>query len=134
MSWFNNIFDNKDKENQLNEELKIFHRKGEKILTPKQQKKKSGEGIEDIQLVQGFGNIGLSSFDTFYQRYINKAYENELVRMNEYRNMAQMSEIADVIEDATNESTQEDENGDTLKLIIKDADLKQNENILNNIE
>jgi hypothetical protein len=132
MAWFN-IFSN-DNDDQLNEELKQFHRKGEKILTPAQQKKKGGEGIEDIQLVQGFGNVGMSSFDTFYQRYINKAYENELVRMNEYRNMAQMSEIADVIEDATNESTQEDENGDTLKLIIKDADLKQNENILNNIE
>ena len=126
MAWYN--FKKSNEDDRLDEELRAFHGKGEKFLTPAKVKKTSGEGAEDLQLIQGFGNIGLSSFNTFYQRYINKAFENELMRINEYRSMASMSEIADVIEDATNESTQEDETGETLKLNIKDAKLKENEN------
>ena len=123
MAWYN-IF-GRNKQNTLNEEIKAFINKGEKFDTPKQISRKSGEGIEDIHLVQGFGNIGLGSFNLFYDRYINIILENEIARIKEYRSMSNMSEISDVIEDAVNECTQEDEEGETVRLIIKDQKLKE---------
>lgn len=128
MAWYNSIF-----KNRVDEEIKAFKSKGDKLLTFNQASKKTGEGIEDIHLVTGFGNVGLSSFNMFYNRYINIMFENELARIKEYRSMSQMSEVADIIEDAVNESTQEDEEGETLKLLIKDPDLEENENIVNNL-
>jgi hypothetical protein len=47
--------------------------------------------------------------------------------------MAQMSEIADVIEDATNESVQLDDDGQCLYLKLKNKDLIDNENIAKNL-
>ena len=92
-----------------------------------------GEGWETIQDIPGVGNVGLQSFNMFYNSYINRAYENELQRIDEYRNMASLPEVGDVIEDAVNESTQEDEAGDMLHLNIIDPKLEDNENIVKNI-
>jgi hypothetical protein len=82
----------------------------------------------------GVGKVGLGSFNSFYNNYISKEFDNEYFRILTYRDMARNTEIADVIEDATNESTQEDHEGKTLKLIIKDPNLSNNENIVNNLE
>jgi hypothetical protein len=130
MAWYNFWKD----DDKLDEEIKAFASKGNKLLTPTQTRTKTGEGFEDIQLIQGYGNIGISSFNMFYDRYINRSYETELIRINEYRQMAEMAEIADVIEDAVNESIQEDENGDILTLDIIDEELSNNENIVNNLQ
>lgn len=92
-----------------------------------------GEGWETIQDIPGVGNVGLQSFNMFYNSYINRMYENELGKIEEYRNMAMLPEIGDVIEDAVNESTQENETGDLVHLDITDSKLEDNENILKNI-
>jgi len=92
-----------------------------------------GEGWENIQDIPGVGQVGLQSFNLFYNSYINRTFENELQKIEEYRNMAILPEVGDVIEDATNESTQEDEDGDILHLNITDPGLEDNENIVNNI-
>jgi len=130
MTWYNPF----SKKDRIDEEIKSFANKGEKLLTPAEAKRKTGEGIEDIQLIQGFGAVGLNTFNTFYNRYINSVFNNEIERINNYREMAEMTEISDVIEDAINESTQEDLNGDIITLDILDAELSKNENIVNNIK
>jgi len=93
----------------------------------------SGEGIDDIDLVKGFGTIQVGSFNTFYRSYINKSFENERMRILGYRQMAATSEIADVIEDAVNETTQEDDEGKLLTLEITDNKLSKNKNMSKNI-
>lgn len=127
MAWFNR------KTDRIDEEIKGFVNKGQKSLTPSQMRNQTGEGIEDFESIQGYGAIGLSSFNLFYQSYINKHFENQIERIKEYRNMAEMTEIADVVEDAVNESLTEDDEGRTLKLVIKDEELANNENIVKNI-
>jgi hypothetical protein len=132
MSWYN--FWKNDEVERLNEEIKSFHNKLDGPMSQTEIKNKTGEGFEDTQLVQGYGSVGMQSFNLFYKQYINKAFESELARIYEYRNMANMSEIADVIEDAVNESTQEDHDGKIVTLEIKDEKLLQNENIVKNIQ
>lgn len=127
------LFDFWKGSSRLDEEIKSFHNKGEKALTPSDIKNKTGEGVEDIQLIQGFGNVGLQSFNLFHDRYINRVFESERARILEYRAMSEMSEISDVIEDAVNESTQETINGDIITLDILDEKLNENQNIVNNI-
>lgn len=122
------------REEKIDEALKPFEGKGDSA--PQRQRDlfaQRGEGVEDIYNVQGFGNVGLSSFNTFYDRYINKRFENEIARIWGYRQMAEMTEIADIIEDATNESTQEDGDGKVFQLDVIDADLAKNDNIVKNI-
>lgn len=92
-----------------------------------------GEGIEDIDLERGFGAIQVGSFNMFYRNYINKSFENERMRILGYRQMAETPEIADVIEDAVNESTQEDDEGRLLTLEITDDKLSENKNMSKNI-
>jgi hypothetical protein len=130
MAWYN-FFGKKDR---LDEEIKSFANKGDKLMTPAEVKRKTGEGVEDIQLIQGYGAVGLQTFNIFYDRYINSVFNNELERIKGYRQMSEMSEISDVIEDAINESTQEDLNGDIITLDILDNDLNKNENIVSNIQ
>lgn len=121
---------------EVDEAIDAFRGKGteEKPLTPKQMIAQSGEGVEDIQYIEGYGSIGLTSFNLFYNQYLNKQFETEVQRIWEYRRMSTMAEVADVIEDATNESTQEDDEGKVFNLVIRDSDLEQNENIVNTLE
>lgn len=128
MVWFR-----KDKTDRIDEEIKSFSTKGDKNLTPVQARNRTGEGVEDFETLQGYGAIGLSSFNIFYQNYINKHFETEIAKIKEYRNMAEMTEIADVIEDAVNESTEQNDEGKSLHLVIKDEEIKDNENVVKNI-
>ncbi len=107
-------------EEQLNEALKPFKSK-------LKSKDMSGEGFENYS-VQGFGNVGLSSFNLFHQNYIDDSSgTEEKERIQDYRKMAGMPEIADVVEDAAIESTQENTEGRVLELEIKDEELSKNE-------
>ena len=92
-----------------------------------------GEGWENIMDIPGIGHVGLQSFNMFYNTYINRQFENEVERIFEYRNMAYQAEIADVVEDAVNECTQEDDDGKVFHLEIVDKELAENENIVNNL-
>ena len=92
-----------------------------------------GEGWEDVVDIPGIGRVGLQSFNMFYNTLINRQFDNEVQRIWEYRNMASQTEVSDVVEDATNESTQEDDEGNVFRLDIIDKDLKQNENIVKNL-
>ena len=123
------IFDWKGE--RVDEALKAFKPIGEP--TYKQTVAQAGEGWETLTEIPGFGNVGLSSFNTFYNNHINRVFENEVQRILEYRQMAEMAEISDVIEDATNESIQEDETGKFLHLTLND-ELENNENIARNLK
>jgi hypothetical protein len=118
--------------NSLDEELRQFANKGSDSVSNKSLQQTSGEGYE----YPGgpISSIGLSSFNMFYNNYVNKAFKNEVDKIGVYRNMSQMPEIADVIEDAVIESTQENLDGDILNIDIIDEDLRKNENIVKNIE
>ena len=121
----------KDEPEVISEEIKAFKEKPAPNIRDIMSTR--GEGWESIQDLPGVGNVGLQSFNMFYNSYINRAYENELQRIDEYRGMAALPEIGDVIEDAVNESTQEDEAGDVFHLNIIDPKLENNENIVKNI-
>jgi hypothetical protein len=128
MGLFNNLFKSK-KEERLDEAIKAFNTE----IESKKDIRTKGEGLTDI-VVTGYGIDGISSFNNFYNKFINIQYENEQRRILDYRNIAQMPEISDVIEDAVIESTQEDqEDGEVIKLEILDEKLKKNENIVNNL-
>lgn len=113
----------------INESIESFRPKREK-----QTKHLEGEGVEDLNQITGYGALGLNSFNTFYSNYINKQFNSEIERIKQYRQMAQMPEISSVIEDATLESTQEDQDGDMMFLDIVDDELKKNDNIVNNLQ
>jgi hypothetical protein len=129
MGLFDNLFGKSQKEQQLDEAMKAFDKKYIEDKTEKYQ----GEGITDFQ-VTGYGTNGLTSFNNFYNKFINIQYQNEKRRIFDYRNMAQMPEISDVIEDAVIESTQEDEeNGNIIQLNIVDENISKNKNIVKNL-
>lgn len=129
MGLFDNWFGKSQKEQQLDEAMKAFDKKYIEDKTGKYQ----GEGITDFQ-VTGYGTNGLTSFNNFYNKFINIQYQNEKRRIFDYRNMAQMPEISDVIEDAVIESTQEDEeDGNVIKLNIIDENISKNKNIVKNL-
>ncbi|HSH51410.1 MAG TPA: portal protein, partial [Bacteroidales bacterium] len=123
-NWFTKLTNN-----PINEQIESFRPKNEK-----QTDHLEGEGIEDLQTISGYGNLGLNSFNNFYSNYINKQFSNEIEKIKQYRQIAQMPEIADVVEDATLECTQEDQNGDMISLSIVDDELKNNDNIVNNLQ
>jgi len=128
MSWIDKITGRES----LNEAIKSFIGKGESILTDKQVEKRSGEGIENLSAM-GFGATGLESFNMFYNRYINKEYESEYNKIIEYRKIAEYPEISDVIEDAVNESTEENIDGQTFTLNILDDEISKNKNIVDTL-
>lgn len=125
MSLLDRLYDNR-----IDEAIKAFVNKGQ-VAVPK---KETGEGFEDItDVAPGYGQLGLSSFNRFYTQQINKTFEGEKEKIKEYKKMSEMPEIADCIEDATNESTQEDTEGNVLSLEIIDEDLSKNKNASKNI-
>jgi hypothetical protein len=119
-------------ESTVNEAIRAFELKGGSKITRRQIEDMSGEGIEDVFLA-GYGAVGVHTFNQFYNRYINKAYESEIAKITEYKRMAENPEIADVIEDATNESIIEDDDGYVVRLEILDDKLSSNENITKNL-
>jgi hypothetical protein len=127
-----------DKEPQiLTEEIKSFKNKGEDNFSDRHLELRSGEGIDDLSLinnVQGYGKEALTSFNQFYTNHINVEFENERARIFHYRQMAEMPEVADVIEDAVIESTHEDTIGNLITLEIRDKELESNSNIVKNIQ
>ncbi len=118
---------------QIDESIPSFVGKGDS-KTPATQWAERGEGWEHIQNIPGADKLVLGTFNSFYSKYINKWFENEREKMAEYRDMANYAEIADVIEDATNESTQVDHEDRLIHLTIIDSKTADNENIVDNIE
>jgi hypothetical protein len=110
----------------INEAIKSFRRKGDHALSDKFLEARSGEGVEELNVPYGVST--LSSFNLFYQNYIDKSFESEVQKIKEYRKMAEMPEIADIIEDVVVESTQENDDGEYLLLDIHSTDLEKNEN------
>lgn len=124
----------KDKQ-PLQEEIKAFQNKGKyKTANLKKILATKGEGWETVVDIPGYGATQMQSFNVFYNTYINRVFENELQRIEEYRAMAMAGEVADVIEDAVNESSQEDDVGEVFHLKIKDKNLQKNENVVNNLK
>lgn len=129
MAFYDKLFSNR-----IDEAIKSFDNKGDKLLTNKQIKDQSGEGIDDLFLMnQGYGSVGTQGFSNFYNSYLNKTYDSEVSKINNYRVMSQNAEIGDVIEDATNESISEYDSGGYIHLEMKDSKLEKNENIVKNI-
>ncbi len=117
--WFNK---------KINEAISAF---ANKETSQSSKGSPGGEGIEDLAMLdQGYGQIGTLSLNRFYNRYINKIYQNEYQKIIEYRRMSESPEISDVLEDAVNEATQTDETDtNVITLSIKDEKLEKNENI-----
>lgn len=121
--------------NVLTEEIKAFDNKGDVVnKNIKKMLSRRGEGWENLSEIPGFGAVQTQGFNLFYNSYINRTLENEIQKIVEYRNMANTPEIADVIEDAVNESTQEDDTGELFHLNIKDKNITNNENIVKNLK
>ena len=99
MAWYDRILGRE----RLDERIKAFKGKDpEANMTQQDFKSRTGEGVEDVLMMQlgGYGAYGMGSFNSFYNSYINRAFESEYQRIMEYRRMASYPEIADVIEDA----------------------------------
>lgn len=131
MGWIEDRFGKKQEPiERIDEQLDAFKPKREREAT---RKARSGEGLEDMDFILQ-GSYNALGFNNFYRTYINKTFQNELERLKYYREMSQYPEIADVIEDAAMESTQEDYEGRTIKLEILDEDLAANTNIVKNLQ
>ena len=128
------LFNRDKKKDVVTEEIKAFSGMGKYNRGLKTILSQRGEGWETLAEIPGFSNVQVQGFNLFYNTYINRVFEYELQRIREYRTMATTPEISDVIEDAVNESTQEDDIGDVFHLEILDNDLKKNENIVNNLK
>jgi len=120
-------------ETQIIEAISSFAKKGDSAVSDALWNLRQGEGIEDIALADAFGSTSLGSFNLFYNKYINKAFANEVAKVEEYRRMSKMPEVADVLEDAMNEATQDNEEGRMLDLVINDKKLSTNKNIVDNL-
>lgn len=118
----------------LNEEIALFRDKSNYGKSIKALRSTRGEGWESISEIPGFSTVQVQGFNMFYNSYINRIFDNEKGKIAEYRLMASTPEIADVVEDAVNECTQEDDIGDVFHLNIIDSDLNTNENIVRNIK
>lgn len=137
MAWYNPLHWMTKTPEVLTEELRSFKNKGDDRISDRHLELRSGEGIDDIALinnVQGYGKEALTSFNQFYNSHINVEFQNERARIFHYRQMAEMPEIADVVEDAVIESTHEDSIGNLLTLEIRDSELEGNTNIVNNLQ
>jgi hypothetical protein len=126
-NYFKKMFYTKEELEIIDESLKQFKNK-------KKKSKVQGEGYEDIHNIQGFGNVGTGSFNLFYEKNINKDLKNNKTKLIEYRKMYDMPEIASVIEDAAMEASQQDLDGNVIKLELVDDIINKNENIKKNIQ
>lgn len=122
MGILGNIFGKKPK---LEEKTDAFK------LNAIQRKQPPGEGYSEIQdIAQAIGGIrGVGTFKSFYNDHIVEVYRNEFAKIDKYREMADMPEIADVIEDACNEAVQEDDDGNILNLKIINSEISENDQV-----
>ncbi len=118
----------------VQEEIKAFTKVGKNNVSLKTIMAQKGEGWETIADIPGFSSVQVQGFNLFYNTYINRIFEYELQRIEEYRSMAGSPEISDVVEDACNESTLEDDIGDVFRLEIVDKELATNDNIVKNLK
>jgi hypothetical protein len=123
-----------DKKEVIHEEIKAFSGMGKYNQSMKTILNQKGEGWETLAEIPGFSNVQVQGFNLFYNSYINRVFENEVQRIYEYRQMSVTPEISDVIEDAVNECTQEDDIGEVFHLEIIDKALSSNENVVNNLK
>jgi hypothetical protein len=128
------FWNKKEKKPVLTEEIKAFSGMGKYNRSLKTIMNQKGEGWETLAEIPGFSAVQVQGFNLFYNTYINRVFEYELQRIEEYRSMSTTPEISDVIEDAVNESTQEDDIGEVFHLEIIDKNLQSNENIVNNLK
>ena len=117
---------------KVDEAIGVFRGKSDE-LSPQERADQKGEGWEQMSMIPGVGNLAIGSFNMFYDQYVNRMHENEFAKIMAYREMAMYPEIADVVEDGTNESTQVDHDDRVINLQILDAGLNSNENIVKNI-
>ena len=126
-NFFKKLFYSNDEIQVINESLKQFKSK-------EKPSNITGEGYEDVNAISGFGTTGVGSFNLFYEKQINKELRDSKTKLVEYRKMYEMPEIGDVVENAALESTQEDDEGEILKLEIIDETIDSNENISKNLQ
>src|SRR5574343_441517 len=65
---------------RLDERIKAFKGKDpEANMTQQDFKSRTGEGVEDVLMMPlgGYGAYGMGSFNSFYNSYINRAFESE---------------------------------------------------------
>ncbi len=113
-----------NRQNRVDEATKWFKNR----IKPSSKDKNTGEGFQDINLSSESLVDTLKSFNLFHDSLSNRNYSDELNKLKTYREMASTPEISDVIEDAINESTQEDEDGYVIHLNITDENIRKNEN------
>ena len=130
-----NIF-NKQQEvpvEELDEALKPFENRVSKATSLKIAKRRSGEGIQDWASMDGalgyMGTSDIKGYNTFYKKFIDTQVKDQQDKVLQYRNVARYPEVADVIEDIVNESTQLSPGGNIITLNISDAALAANTNI-----
>jgi hypothetical protein len=123
-------------ENVLNEAIGSFRNKGDSALTDKQAQATRGEGFsfDELITVQGYGKDTMNTFNNFYNNHIDNHFADQAARLSFYRMMAEMPEIAAVVEDIIIESSQEDDEGSVVTLDITDTELEANENIVQNLQ
>lgn len=118
-----------DESQRIDEHIEAFRPKKEREST---KKGRQGEGFEDIDFILN-GQYNALGFNNFYRTYINHTFQSELERLKYYREMSQYPEVSDVIEDATMESTQEDYDGNIVRLEIVDEEISSNTNAARNL-
>lgn len=124
-NWLTRFFKSEEKE-PITEATEIFKNRGDDVIDA-YAKRVSGEGYEDLYPTNAT-NLGISSFNLFYKDYIDQETKSNTDRIKSYREMAKMPEIADVLEDAANESVEEDNEGNVIFLNLFDEELSKNEN------
>ena len=116
MNWLKKLF--------VNESTNTFKYKN-KELTSKKSKNEQGEGYQDA-----FSISSISSFNSFYNNHINQQLKTNIEVIENYRRMAIMPEISDVVDDCVIESTQENLEGQIFTLNIKDEKILKNETVM----
>ena len=130
MAFWNNWFSG----SELTEATKTFKNKGSSGVSDKFIDSISGEGVDDALYLSLIGRESVGGFNKFYSDFINTGFSTKRLKIDNYRFMSEMPEISSILEDISIESTQEDENGKILQLDIINADINDNENIVNNLQ
>ena len=110
-----------DSEDRLNTKYKYFQKVG--MRRPEAISKNS------VALSNDFNNTAFSDINqdkSFGQLMYATASEDKPGRLRDYRTMAAFSEVADALDEVCDETINEDENSDIVKLKFKNSDLDSN--------
>ena len=129
-NWYKGFFGGNKPVERIDEQIESF-RPNKQRANVKQARQ--GEGYEDIDFILS-GQYNALGFSSFYSNYINKSFQNEIERLKYYREIAHYPEVADVIEDAVMEATQEDMEGRILRMEITSQSLSSNSNAATNLQ